>query len=180
MDEIPIWLELIAKIMQIVTGISAVAIAVIVYNHNRRKDKESVRAQAWQAQQQINYSVIREINVLRASELTIDGAINPNSMDDDIRGAVYFTFVQLNRTHLLWSAWKSKILSEQELYDEIRPTLILIIGNPMITKYCLTRGYSKDFVEFLEGEISYVNQEIQKPQGIDEFIVNLRNAYNQT
>jgi len=31
MDEIPIWLELIAKIMQIVTGISAVAIAVIVY-----------------------------------------------------------------------------------------------------------------------------------------------------
>ena len=174
------WLDIAAKVMQIITGAAAVFIAFIVYDHNRRRDKESIRERAWQNQQQLNLSVLSDISVLKASEFIIDGSIDHNFNDDDIRRALYTTFIHLNRINLLWSAWKSNILSKKELNNEVYPNLRLIVGNLMLTEYCLTRGYQKDFVDYVIKELPQVTQGIPKPEKVEDFITRLRKAHQPT
>lgn len=172
-------LDIIAKLMQIVTAVAAVSIGFIVYRHNRRKDKESVRERAWNAQQQLNFSALNNIGVLKASEFTIDGIIDHNLNDEDLRRALYVTFIQMNRIHLLWNGWRAEIFTREELDDEVRPTLQLIAGNPMLTNYCLTRGYDSKFVDFITEELNEVDKGNPKPECIEEFLPRLRKSYKE-
>lgn len=167
-------LEVLADVMQVVTGLAATAIAFIVFRHNRRTDKETLRERAWAAQQELNYISLANPEVLKAAEFTIDGEIKSDLSDEDLRRAIYATFIQLNRIHLLWNGYRSGIFRKTEIEDEIRPTLTLISGNRALLDYCLTRGYSKSFVEFATKEADTLSQLYGQPEESSVFIGNLR------
>ena len=54
------------------------------------------------------------------------------------------------------------------------PTLTLISGNRALLDYCLTRGYSKSFVEFATKEADTLSQLYGQPEESSVFIGNLR------
>ena len=176
METATIFLETLADVMQVITALAATAIAVFVYRHNRRTDKESLRDRAWASQQELNYIALANPEVLKAAEFTIDGNIGSELNDDDLRRAIYSTFVQLNRVHLLWNGYRSGILSKDELLDEIRPTLTLISGNKQLVSYCLTRGYSRAFHEFASKEVAELSKHYDQPESSREFIGRIRRS----
>lgn len=166
--------ENLASIMQVVTGLAAVAIAFIVFKHNRRADKEALRERAWASQQELNYLSLSNPSVLKAAEFTISGRLDETIEDEDLLRAVYATFVQLNRIHLLWNGYRSGIFNLAEIEDEIRPTMTLISGNRDLLDYCLSRGYSKSFVEFASKEADGLTSFYSQPEDGNIFLKELR------
>lgn len=166
--------EVAADLMQIATGFAAVAIAFIVFRHNRRTDKETLRERAWAAQQELNFIALANPDVMKAAEFTINGSLEEKLSDEDLLRAVYTTFVQINRIHLLWNGYKSGIFRKSEVEDEIRPTLTLISGNRELFDYCLSRGYSKEFRAFAMREADSITGAYIKPEEGSSFLKKLR------
>ena len=169
-------LPIVSDIMQIVTGVAAAAIAIIVLRHNRRSDKEALRERAWASQQQLNYIALQNPEVMKAAEFTVRASTLNDMTDEDLRRAIYTTFIQLNGIHLLWNGSRSGILSPSEVEDEVRPTLTLISGNQQLLKYCLTRGYSEAYQSYVQAQILGVQTLGQLPEDSHEALSRLRKA----
>ena len=159
--------------MQIVTGFAVISLTVIIYLHQRRNDKENLRGRAWETQQQINYMAIQNIDALKATDIKIRGNINETHTIDDLKRAVYVCFVQINRVNYMWRGWKSGLISKAELLDEAHPTMRLLLGFQEVVDYCLTRGYSKDFVDFMKDQYSVVESDYAQSEDIDDWARNL-------
>ena len=157
----------IANIMQVATGASLLLLTLLVYTHQRKNDKEVLRSRAWETQQQINYLAVEHPHALRASEILTSGKILPTTTRDDLKVAMYICFIQINRVHYLWRGWKSGLIGKRELLDEVRPTIRLLIGHQELFQYCLTRGYSKNFVAFMLKEQVEVEGSIGAPNDPD-------------
>lgn len=168
-------LEDFARVMQIVTGAAAIYIAYIVYTYNKRRDLEAIREKAWSSQQSLNSLILANRDVQKASEVSVSGVIDQNTTDEDIARATYCVFIQLNRVNLLWGGWRSKIIDRKVLDELARPTLWLYKGNEYLLRFCLSRGYSDDFVEYVNSELVIINAEKStKPKPIKEFISEIR------
>ncbi len=172
MDFLPT-LEETANLMQIATGFTLIALTLVVFFHQRKNDKETLRGRAWETQQKINYMALENEAVLRAAELTVSGNFDRIEGPDDLKRAMFMCFIQINRVNSLWRGWKSGLLGESELLDEARPTIRLLLGSLEIFNYCLTRGYSGDFAKFMEKERDYVIANIPQPESGDDWAAAL-------
>ena len=98
-------LDYISKIAPIFTAAFAVLIAYQVHKHNKRRDKEAIREKIWAMQQSFNLECVKNPDLVRCGEIIFVGDINRDDAESDISRAVYVTFIQLNRSRLLWDAW---------------------------------------------------------------------------
>ncbi|MCB1340169.1 MAG: hypothetical protein KDK24_03700 [Pseudooceanicola sp.] len=164
----------LAKVMQVVTGIAALSIAYQVYLFNKRKDRESVRDRAWMAQQSLNALIIGSEDAQRASEFAVTGRIDHNTNDRDIGRAAYILFIQLNRINLIWGAWRSGVVERQVVDELVLPTLWLYRGSEVLMQFCLSRGYSKNFVDFVNDQLEKMKDRTDEPKGIKDLISEVR------
>ncbi|PCI32730.1 MAG: hypothetical protein COB54_06440 [Alphaproteobacteria bacterium] len=170
-------LSIVANVMQIVMGISLICLSVIVYYHQKKNDKEALRHRAWDAQQQLNFMILSNNHIWRGSDLIIDGHTGSSPLTiEDVQGAVFISFIQINRIHSLWCGWQSGILKRHELLEELRPTLAIQLGIPEIFDYCLTRGYSESFVKFMIEEMKYVKENLPQPESTFVWATNYLKA----
>jgi hypothetical protein len=140
----------IAAVMQIVTGISAALITSIIFFHNKRNDEVSFVKDSWDAQQQINYLVVANPQIAKASDLISTG-YRHNDLDEEmIRTAMFLLFIQMNRLNSIWNAMNNGIIAKKKALLEIKATIKILYGEPRLFHYCLTNRYSRDFVEFME------------------------------
>ena len=170
----PMGIDELAKVMQVVTGIAALSIAYQVYLFNKRKDRESVRDRAWMAQQSLNALIIGSEDAQRASEFAVTGRIDHNTNDRDIGRAAYILFIQLNRINLIWGAWRSGVVERQVVDELVLPTLWLYRGSEVLMQFCLSRGYSKNFVDFVNDQLEKMKDRTDEPKGIKDLISEVR------
>ena len=170
----PDWLEPLARIMQIATGISAVAIAIIVHRHNRTRDKESLRERSWHSQQQINLTCASNDQMMEAAEKFICENFVLDAEAAEFKRAAYIVFMYLNRIRLMWSGWKSGVISKNDMLDDVRPTISLFRNNPIIVRYCLTRGYSKEFSDFIIHAMSHSDHGGRTFLSAEEFLSDIK------
>jgi hypothetical protein len=160
------FLETMAKYSPIVTAASAVMIAFFVHRYNVRRDKEGIREKVWSAQQAFNMECIKNTDLVRAGEIIFVDLQGIKFSEEDFSRAIYVTFIQINRSKLIWNAWKSGIFSRKDMEEELGPILMLV-RNEKIFNYCLTRGYSKAFSDDLKNLRARAMVNFEPPKSIE-------------
>ena len=175
MDYLVFLFELLIKIAPLITGVSAMSIAIIVHRHNRLKDKEAIIDRSWRAQQQINLACAQSLDVAEAAEVLISGKFSGKNVTDQVMlRALYISFMYINRIYVVYSGYKSGIIKKKELDIEVTGTIKLIVNSEDLIKYCLSRGYPEDFVQFFLERFLEQQAEAETPRQASEFLKKVR------
>jgi len=158
---------------QILTSGLLLVVSIFVLTNTRRKNRADIFQVTWSSQQQINYLAASNPKVAIAADALVTGFsdefISDTDSDTDLDGIIsismYLTFIQLNRLHVIWKASHGSIINilrKSEALPTVNATLSITNGIPELLEYCLSSGYERKFVTFINKNID--SQRINRPK----------------